>query len=252
MCLTDCKRIFIFLNINKNFLKIKRKNIIMANTKIAWTDKTWNVTHGCNKYSAGCINCYAEIMAKRFPKVFGDFNEIHLHPDRLNEPLKWKKPCMVFVVSMGDLFHRDVPLSFIQKAFKVMNECHWHTFQVLTKRAERLIELSSQLTWSDNIWTGVTIEDEKYLYRMEMLKKSGARLKWLSIEPMLRPLPNMDLSEISWIVIGGESSQRARPMKKEWVIDVLNQCRKNNIPFFYKQGSGFRKSDRGNLLNGNI
>lgn len=224
----------------------------MATTKIAWTDKTWNVSHGCSKYSAGCNNCYAEIMAKRFPKVFGNFNEIHLHPDRLNEPLKWKKPCMIFVVSMGDLFHRDVPLDFIQRVFGIMNRCHWHTFQVLTKRAERLLELSPLLKWTDNIWAGVSLESDNYLYRMDLLKQTDAKLKWLSIEPMLGPLPNMDLSGISWIVISGESSRRARPMKREWVVDVLHQCRKYNIPFFYKQGSGFRKSDRSNLLDGKV
>jgi protein gp37 len=168
-------------------------------------------------------------MAKRFPKTFGDFNDIQLHPDRLNEPQKWRKPCMVFVVSMGDLFHKDVPLDFIQEVFKVMNECQRHTFQVLTKRPERLLELSPNLTWTDNIWAGVSIENSDYLYRMDLLRETDAKVKWLSLEPLLSALPNMNLSGINWVVVGGESGRNARPMLKEWVIDIRNQCQDGNM-----------------------
>ncbi|MCX6157154.1 MAG: phage Gp37/Gp68 family protein [Ignavibacteriae bacterium] len=224
----------------------------MNSTKISWTEKSWNPVINCTKISAGCKNCYAEKIAKRYPDTFGEFSKVTLKRERLNEPLKWKKPQLIFVVSMGDLFHKDVPTDYIKKVFNVMNQCQQHTFQVLTKRVERLEELSPEMNWTQNIWLGVSVEESRYTFRINHLRNTGANVKFLSLEPLLGNIPNLNLQGISWVIVGGESAVNYRPMRKEWAIDILQQCRKYNIPFFYKQDAGYKKADRNNLLYGRI
>ena len=229
----------------------------MAKTEILWTDYTWNPVTGCTKISAGCKNCYAERMAKRL-KGIGQanyqegFNTVVCHGNMLKHPLKWKSPKKIFVNSMGDLFHKDVPLAFIQKVFAVMNQAHWHTFQVLTKRSERLMELSSQLNWTDNIWMGVSIEDANNIYRMEHLKKTGAKIKVLSIEPLIGPLGKINLDGIDWVIVGGESGPNSRPIDADWVRELRDQSVANKVPFFFKQWGGVNKKKTGRLLDGTI
>lgn len=226
----------------------------MADSSIEWTEKTWNPLTGCNKISPGCKHCYAERMSKRLnamrhEKYVNGF-ELTLHPHELETPLHWKKPEKIFVNSMSDMFHKDVPLEFIQAVFKVMNEAHWHQFQVLTKRSERLLELSPYLTWTDNIWQGVSVENEKYAYRIDDLRESGAKVKFLSIEPLLGPVPNMNLDGIDWVIVGGESGPKARPMDPTWVIDIRDQCLEADVAFFFKQWGGVRKKTTGRELEG--
>ncbi|WP_242094313.1 DUF5131 family protein [Aestuariivivens sediminicola] len=226
----------------------------MSKSKIEWTEFTWNPVTGCDKVSKGCKFCYAEIMAKRlkamgnarYPNAF----KLTLHEDLIDRPRKWKKGKMVFVNSMSDMLHKDIPLEFILKVFQTMNETPQHTYQILTKRSERLAELSNKLTWTDNIWMGVSIEDDEVLHRMDDLKKCGAKTKFISAEPLLGPLYNMDLNGIQWVIVGGESGFKARPMDKEWVIDIKNQCENANVPFFFKQWGGKNKKRAGNLLDG--
>ena len=228
----------------------------MAESKIEWTEMTWNPATGCTKISAGCTNCYAEIMTRRLKamgmeKYRNGFN-LAWHENELTVPYNWKKPHMVFVNSMSDLFHEDMPLDFIKKVFKVMNDCQQHTFQVLTKRADILFKYSSLLDWSPNIWIGVTIENNKVLERIDSLRKIPAFVKFLSIEPLLSALPNLNLFGIDWVIVGGESGHKARPMDQEWVLDIKNQCDINSIPFFFKQWGGKKKKASGNLLMGKI
>lgn len=234
----------------------------MAITKIEWTDETWNPVTGCTKVSDGCKNCYAEKMTGRLAamgqeKYKNGFNVIKIHPDTLSIPYKWRKPRNVFVNSMSDPFHKDVPLEFIKEVFKVMNDNSKHTFQVLTKRAERLFELSPHLTWTPNIWMGVSVENEKVINRIELLRQTDAKLKFLSIEPLLGPLNNLDLNGIDWAIVGGESGNGARPMKEEWVLDIQQQCEEQNVKFFFKQWGAWgadgvkrNKKANGRLLNG--
>ena len=224
------------------------------NSKIEWTGSTWNPITGCTKCSLGCLNCYAERMAKRLQKIgvpkYKNGFEITLHPEVLELPLKWKKSMTIFVTSMSDLFHEKVPFEFIKKVFEVMNKAHWHTFQVLTKRAERLAELSSQLKWSQNIWAGVTVEHEQYIHRIELLKKVPARIRFISMEPLLSDMPELDFSGIHWVIVGGESGPKARPMKPEWVRHIRDICEKQNVPFFFKQWGGVNKKKNGRILDG--
>lgn len=226
----------------------------MAQSSIEWTELTWNPTTGCSKISAGCKFCYAEVMSKRLmamgvDKYKNNF-ELTLHPETLEIPYTWKKPRIVFVNSMSDLFHKDVPLTYIQDVFKVMNENPQHVFQVLTKRGDRLAELSSELTWSHNIWMGVSIENMKVIERLDQLKSSNARVKFLSCEPLIGPLPNMNLKGIDWVIVGGESGFKPRPMNPEWVLDIQEQCEKSKVAFFFKQWGGFNKKKNGRELNG--
>jgi protein gp37 len=228
----------------------------MKNTKIEWTEVTWNPSTGCTKISEGCLNCYAAKMAKRLkamgtPKYENEF-ELTIHPDTLNEPYSWKKPQIVFVNSMSDLFHEDMPLSFIKKVFTVMNNNPQHIFQVLTKRADILAKYSALLNWSENIWMGVTVESSKHLYRVDSLRNSGAAIKFLSCEPLLTPLSHLNLFEIDWVIVGGESGANSRPVKKEWVLEIKDKCEINNIPFFFKQWGGFNKKKTGCSLDGKI
>lgn len=226
----------------------------MATSKIEWTEATWNPVTGCSKISAGCLNCYAERLAKRL-KAMGQKNyangfNVTLHPHTLNTPLKWKKSRLVFVNSMSDLFHQEVPLEFIQQIFHIMNQANWHRFQVLTKRAERLAELAPFLKWSENIWMGVTVEKDNYLDRLKYLKEVPAAIKFLSLEPLLGPITSIDLTDIHWVIVGGESGPNARPMKKKWVIDIQKQCVESDVPFFFKQWGGVNKKKAGRILNG--
>lgn len=226
----------------------------MAKSSIEWTDATWNPVTGCTKISPGCKHCYAERMAKRL-KAMGQRNYINgfdltLQPHMLELPLKWRRPSQVFVNSMSDLFHRDVPASYIEKVFDVMRRAHWHQYQVLTKRSERLRELASQLPWEPQIWMGVSVESEDYLHRVDDLRHTGARIKFLSLEPLLGPLPKIDLRGIDWVIAGGESGPGARPMHASWVEQIRDHCLAANVPFFFKQWGGTVKSRTGRILNG--
>jgi len=226
----------------------------MGKTKIEWTDSTWNPVTGCTKLSPGCLNCYAERLAKRL-KAMGNANYhngfmVTTHEHTLLTPLFWKKPQNIFVCSMSDLFHKDVPQDFILSVFETMNKAHWHRFQVLTKRSKRLLELNAKLPWAKNIWAGVTVENNEYLFRIEDLRKTDANIKFISFEPLLGPIPEVNLDGIDWVIVGGESGPGARPMRLEWVINIRNQCIKQDVPFFFKQWGGINKKKNGRLLEG--
>lgn len=214
----------------------------MASTKIEWTEKSWNPLTGCDKVSPGCKNCYAERMARRL-KAMGQPNyrngfELTLQPQILNHPLRWKRPSVVFVNSMSDLFHPAVPFDFIAEVFHVMRQAHWHTFQVLTKRSSRLLRLSNAIDWPKNVWMGVSVESADYLYRIGNLSRVCAAVKFISAEPLLGPLPKLDLDGLDWVIVGGESGPGARVMEAEWVLDIRDQCTQANTPFFFKQWGG--------------
>jgi protein gp37 len=225
-------------------------------TPIEWTEATWNPVTGCTKLSTGCKHCYAEPMAKRL-KAMGQANyangfELTLQPHMLDRPLSWKKPRRVFVNSMSDLFHQDVPLSYIREVFDVMRQASRHTFQVLTKRAARLAGLSQWLAWPPNVRMGVSVETNPFLLRAEYLRETGAKLKFLSLEPLLAPLPDLDLDGIGWVIVGGESGPKARPIKEKWVTDIRDQCSQAGVPFFFKQWGGTNKRKAGRLLEGRL
>jgi protein gp37 len=228
----------------------------MAQSNIEWTEMTWNPVTGCNKLSAGCKYCYAEVMAKRLKamgveKYQNEF-KLTVHENELLTPYTWKKAKIVFVNSMSDLFHKDVPVDFIQRVFKVMKENPQHVFQVLTKRADILRYYDSEgwLEWTHNIWMGVSVENKKVLHRIDSLRETGARTKFLSCEPLLGPLNNMNLENIDWVIAGGESGRNARPMKEEWVTDIKDQCLEKNVAFFFKQWGGTNKKKSGRELEG--
>ncbi len=226
----------------------------MSQSRIEWTESTWNPLTGCNKISPGCKHCYAERMAKRLhamgqPNYVNNF-KLTMHPQALEKPLEWKTPQVIFVNSMSDLFHKDVPLEFVQQVFDVMKRAHWHQFQVLTKRSERLLELSPKLEWTDNIWMGVSVENADYTFRIDHLRKTGAKTKFLSVEPLLGPILKMNLKGINWVIVGGESGPGARPLEREWVVGIKDQCLKAKVPFFFKQWGGVQKKKAGRLLDG--
>ncbi len=227
----------------------------MANrSAIEWTESTWNPVTGCTKTSPGCKHCYAERMASRL-QAMGQRNykngfRLSLHEHALELPLLWKQPQIVFVNSMSDLFHEGVPLSFILRTFDIMHRASWHTFQVLTKRSERLLELDPEIDWPSNVWMGVSVESEDYFHRIEQLNQTGASVKFLSLEPLLGPLPRLDLQGIDWVILGGESGPGARPMKKEWVLEIRDQCLEAGVPFFFKQWGGVRRKRAGRHLEG--
>lgn len=230
-----------------------------ANSKIEWTDATWNPVRGCTKISAGCKNCYAEAFAERFRGVPGhpyqQGFDLRLIPEKLCEPLYWKAPRMIFVNSMSDLFHEGVPDEYIVTVAKVMETANWHTYQVLTKRSERMRDMvNCELQFVANaphIWWGVSVENKRYgLPRIKHLRAARAKVRFLSVEPLLEDLGQIDLSGIHWVIVGGESGPRARPMKKSWVISIRDQCQKKKIPFFFKQWGGVQKSKNGRELNG--
>ncbi len=223
-----------------------------AKSTIEWTEATWNPVTGCTKISPGCDNCYAERLALRL-QAMGQPNYVNgfkltIQERMLELPLKWKTPQVIFVNSMSDLFHRDVSLDYIQRVFDVMRRAHWHRFQVLTKRSLRLSRLSREIDWPTNVWMGVSVENGDYQFRIDQLRETKAQVKFLSLEPLLGPLPKMNLKRIDWVIVGGESGPGARIVRPEWVIDIRNQCQKENVPFFFKQWGGTNKKKSGRLL----
>jgi protein gp37 len=236
----------------------------MADSAIEWTDKTWNPVRGCARVSPGCEHCYAQLQARRMDHPGGAYEgltamgpsgprwngQLRAVSQKLNEPLTWRRPSRVFVNSMSDLFHTSVSEPFITAVFDVMGRAPQHQFQVLTKRSERLRELSPRLTWHPNVWMGVSVESEEYLSRVADLRATGASVKFLSLEPLLGPLRGLDVAGIDWIIVGGESGPSARPMDPSWVWEVQRQCRRAAVPFFFKQWGGVRKKRTGRLLGG--
>jgi len=226
----------------------------MAQTRIEWTELTWNPTTGCNKVSQGCKFCYAEVMARRLKAMglekYRNGFELTLHEDALKIPYTWKQPKIVFVNSMSDLFHKDIPVEFIQRVFKVMNDNPQHVFQVLTKRADILLKYHKELEWTHNIWMGVSIENKESLSRVNLLRRTRAKVKFLSCEPLIGPLSSLNLKKINWVIVGGESGRRPRPMKPEWVFEIHNKCIEENVPFFFKQWGGTNKKKTGRVLKG--
>jgi protein gp37 len=225
-----------------------------TNSHIEWTDATWNPVTGCTKISPGCKHCYAERMSHRL-QLIGQKNyrngfKVTLQPQMLERPIQWKAPKRIFVNSMSDLFHVDVPLEYIQQVFATMNRAPWHQYQVLTKRADRLAELSAKLDWQPHIWMGVSVENADYVERIDQLRRTGAHVKFLSLEPLLGPLPKLDLRGIHWVIVGGESGPNARSMDPAWVTDLKNQCRRADVAFFFKQWGGVQKSKTGRTLEG--
>jgi protein gp37 len=221
---------------------------------IEWTESTWNPVTGCTKISPGCKHCYAERLAKRL-RAMGQPNyqngfQLTMHEQSLQLPLSWKKPQMIFVNSMSDLFHEDVPEDFIQRVFAVMQRASIHTFQILTKRAERLATLADKLTWPANVWVGVSIETNNFLCRIDHLRNVPAHTRFVSFEPLLSALDDINLEGISWAIVGGESGPKARPMNEEWVLDIKAQCANAGTPFFFKQWGGTNKKKTGRLLEG--
>ena len=225
-----------------------------TNSTIEWTETTWNPVTGCSKISPGCKHCYAERMAKRL-EAMGQPNyrngfQTTLQPQMLEAPLKWKKPRRIFVNSMSDLFHEAVPLDFIRNVFDVMTRAYWHEFQILTKRADRLESLSPHLDWPSNVWMGVSVESESYCSRIDHLRACDAKIKFLSLEPLLGPLPDLNLAGIHWAIVGGESGPGARPMQERWVLQIQRQCKRASVAFFFKQWGGPFKKRTGRLLRG--
>ena len=223
-------------------------------SSIEWTEATWNPVTGCSKISSGCKHCYAERMAFRL-QAMGQANyrngfKVTLHEDVLDLPLRWKRPQTIFVNSMSDLYHRDVPLSFIQKVFATMCRADWHRYQILTKRPERLVELEAKLAWAANIWQGVTVEHPDYYERINLLRQTGAHVKFLSLEPLLAPMSKLKLRGINWVIVGGESGPGARPMAEEWVTEIRDQCREAGVAFYFKQWGGLFKKRNGRELEG--
>jgi protein gp37 len=223
-------------------------------SSIEWTEATWNPVTGCTKISQGCKNCYAATMAKRLHamgnKRYENGFNVTLHEDLIELPLKWKKPRRIFVNSMSDLFHKDVPFNFINNVFVTMESAHWHTFQILTKRSERLMELAKHLSWPANVWQGVSVENESVIHRIDDLRHVPAQIRFLSIEPLLGPLNNLNLDGIHWVIVGGESGPGARPMEESWVKSIRDQCIEQNVAFFFKQWGGVRKHLHGRELEG--
>ena len=224
--------------------------------RIEWTFRTWNPVTGCNKVSAGCEHCYAERMARRLqamgvPKYANGF-EVTIHPDVLEDPLHWKKPQVIFVNSMSDLFHEKIPRDYLGAIFDVMRRADWHVFQVLTKRSKRLARLAPEIDWPGNVWMGVTVENRHYTYRINDLRRVPAAIRFLSMEPLLGAVPELDLEGIHWVIVGGESGPGARPMRKEWVLEIQRQCRDQQVAFFFKQWGGVNKKQAGRRLNGRL
>ncbi len=225
-----------------------------AGSGIEWTEATWNPLTGCTKVSPGCKHCYAERLAKRLkamgnPKYANGFR-LTLHESALDLPLRWTAPRTIFVNSMSDLFHEAVPAEFVHRVFDVMGRAHWHRFQVLTKRPKRLLALDPELAWRPNIWMGVSVENQRYVRRIDLLRQTEAHVKFLSLEPLLGPLPNLNLEGIDWAIVGGESGPGARPMQESWVVEIRDQCQASGVAFFFKQWGGVQKHRTGRLLHG--
>ena len=225
-----------------------------ASSSIEWTSATWNPATGCSKVSPGCAHCYAETFAERWRGVPGHPYEqgfdLTTWPKRLTLPLTWRRPKLIFVNSMSDLFHEDIPLSFIQQVFDTMGQADWHTFQILTKREERLAELASELEWHPNVWMGVTIENRRFVHRAQYLREVPAAVRFISAEPLLGPLEGLDLTDIDWLIAGGESGPRHRPVREQWLRDLRDQCQADGTRFFFKQWGGRRAKAGGRTLDG--
>ncbi|MEG4862338.1 MULTISPECIES: DUF5131 family protein [unclassified Microcoleus] len=221
------------------------------NTGIEWTDRTWNPTTGCDKVSPGCTHCYAEALTKRFHTNFPNGFDLTLHRNRLEEPKRWKKPSRIFVNSMSDLFHEEVPIEFLKEVFDVMRETPWHIYQILTKRHERLREIANQLDWHENIWMGVSVENQNYVNRIDCLRQVPAKVRFLSCEPLLGDL-ELNLKDIHWVIVGGESGVKHRPMQPEWVDHIKQQCQDAEVAFFFKQWGGRTPKAAGRLLDDKI
>lgn len=223
-------------------------------TGIEWTDATWNPVTGCSKTSPGCANCYAERLAKRLQAMGSSHYrlgfDVAWHEDALDAPLRWRKPRRVFVNSMSDLFHEDVPFEFVERVFDTMRRARRHQFQILTKRSDVLARFSSRLIWPPNVWMGVSVESSQYVQRIDRLRYVDAAVRFVSLEPLLGPIPDLDLTGIDWVIVGGESGYGARPMEEEWVLDIRNQCLSSGVPFFFKQWGGVRRKAAGRLLEG--
>jgi protein gp37 len=221
---------------------------------IEWTEATWNPVTGCSQVSPGCAHCYAKTFAERFRGVPGHPYEqgfdLRLWPQRLEQPLKWTRPRMIFVNSMSDLFHEDVPVEYVEQVFDVMGRARQHTFQILTKRHERLAALAPQLTWHPNIWMGVSIENRKFAERADYLRQVAASVRFISAEPLVGPLQGLDLWEIDWLIAGGESGFKHRPVKVEWLRDLRDRCLDEGVAFFFKQWGGHRPKSGGRSLDG--
>lgn len=226
----------------------------MAQSSIEWTEMTWNPTTGCTKISAGCKFCYAEVMTRRLQAMgiekYKDGFDVRIHEDALDIPYTWRGSKIVFVNSMSDLFHPEIPFEFIEKVFQVMNDTPQHTYQVLTKRADRLFQLHDKLNWTSNIWMGVSVENEKVVDRIDFLRETNAKVKFLSCEPLIGPLSAMDLTNIDWVIVGGESGRKARPIQEWWVWDIRQQCQEQGVAFFFKQWGGVNKKKTGRELGG--
>jgi protein gp37 len=223
-------------------------------SSIEWTDATWNPVTGCTKISPGCKHCYAERIAHRLQAMgqyrYRDGFKLTLQPDLLEQPLRWKEPRLVFVNSMSDLFHQDIPVGYIERIFEIMSRADWHVFQILTKRAERLAEVASALPWLPHVWMGVSVENQDYLWRMDYLRRVPAAVRFLSVEPLLGPIPRLPLENIDWVIVGGESGPGARLIKAHWVRDIRDRCLEFKVPFFFKQWGGVHKARFGRLLDG--
>jgi protein gp37 len=224
------------------------------NSAIEWTEATWNPVTGCDRISPGCAHCYARTFAERWRGVPGHAYEqgfdMRLWPQRIDQPLKWKRPRQIFVNSMSDLFHPEVPDEFIAEVFSTMVEADWHVFQILTKRPERLVELADELPWPRHIWMGVSIENRRFVHRADLLREVPAAIRFISAEPLLGPLEGLDLTDIHWLIAGGESGAGHRPIREEWVLDLRDRCEDAGVAFFFKQWGGFRPKSRGRLLEG--
>lgn len=221
---------------------------------IEWTEATWNPVTGCSKVSPGCAHCYAETFAERWRGVPGHPYEqgfdLKLWPRRLDQPLRWKRPRTIFVNSMSDLFHEEIPNDFVEEVFRVMREAHWHVFQILTKRHKRLLELGSQLDWPPNVWMGVSIENRRFVHRADYLRNVPAAVRFISAEPLLGPLEGLDLDGIDWLIAGGESGPGHRLVKEEWLLELRDQCQATGVAFFFKQWGGRTPKAGGRELDG--
>lgn len=225
-----------------------------AETAIEWTESTWNPVTGCSEVSPGCAHCYAKTFAERWRGIAGHPYEqgfdLRLWPTRLDYPVKWKRPRMIFVNSMSDLFHEDIPFEYVKRVFAVMHEASHHTFQILTKRHERLSELAPLLDWPPNVWMGVSIENKRWVLRADHLREVPAAVRFISAEPLLGPLTGLDLMGVDWLIAGGESGPRHRPVHADWIRGLREDCHKKGVAFFFKQWGGIRAKSGGRLLDG--
>lgn len=221
---------------------------------IEWTEATWNPVTGCSKVSPGCAHCYAETFAERWRGIpehaYEQGFDLRLWPQRLEQPLRWRRPRTIFVNSMSDLFHEEIPDDYVVEIFRVMGEASWHVFQILTKRHERLVELAPLLDWHPNVWMGVTIENRRFVHRADYLREVPAAVRFISAEPLLGPLEGLDLSGVDWLIAGGESGYRHRPVRAEWVHELRDRCLAEGVAFFFKQWGGVRPKTGGRLLDG--